>query len=335
MKAETVDKKLKIATRGSQLALWQANYVADQLRRKGHETELNIIKTTGDRVQDRFLHEIGGKGLFVRELEQAMLDGKADFAVHSLKDLPAITPSPFELAAILHRHDHRDAMIFRADSPFAKLFSHQSTITREQARRLNGAKIASSSLRRQSLLKGLDSQIELVAVRGNVDTRIRKLSDHQWDALILAAASLERLQLQGLHYCYLDPTWFTPCAAQGALALECHEDAPCKSDLSALRDPVTQACASLERSILAALGGDCTMPFGCLVQPNDGGTSIDTLVLDYQGSECRYTWNHPQAPTQLNTEEATKKTLSGLQNEGLASILKALQEGSADLGAIQ
>ena len=168
--------KIKIATRGSKLALWQANYVSSMLRDLGIEAELNIIKTQGDRVQDRFLHEIGGKGLFVKELETSMLNGETDLAVHSLKDLPAVTPEPFVLPAILKRHNPVDAIIFKPES-FKRLGIIDKTLSKDHFRDMGEVTIATSSLRRQSLFKGVSKNIKLEAVRGNVDTRIRKLME--------------------------------------------------------------------------------------------------------------------------------------------------------------
>ena len=276
---------IKIATRGSKLALWQANYVASLLRDLGVESELKIIKTQGDRVQDRFLHEIGGKGLFVKELEQAMLDGEVDIAVHSLKDLPAKTPEPFELAAILKRHDPRDAIIFKPES-FKRLNIQDEVLSKDHFQNMGTVTIATSSLRRQSLFKGCSNDIRLEAVRGNVDTRIQKLLDGDWDALILAAASLE-LSIDNVDFRFIDPEWYVPCAAQGALAIECKQDHPIKETIAKLSDPVTFACATTERKILEKLGGDCTMPFGAHISSVQNHTVVRSLVLDYKGNESR------------------------------------------------
>lgn len=325
---------VRIATRGSKLALWQARYVASQIEAKGYRTELQIIKTQGDRVQDRFLHEMGGKGLFVRELEQSMLEGKTDIAVHSLKDLPAVTPNPFCLAAILSRHDHRDAIIFSQKSKGRTLFNKGGLLRPEDASKLRGMTIATSSLRRQALLKSLDETINLVPVRGNVDTRLRKLEEQGWDALILAAASLERLEINDVHSVFIDSDWFIPCAAQGALAIECLETAPIRPLISSLSNSRTYAAASLERAILAELGGDCTMPFGALVQGDDQKTDIRAIVLAYDGRAARFAWQCQQPPEQLDIQDSVAKTIAGLQTQGLKTILHALETESADLGTL-
>ena len=228
-----------------------------------HKTELNVIKTKGDRVQNRFLHEIGGKGLFVRELETSMIEGLTDIGVHSLKDLPAKTPEPFTLAAIMKRHEVADALIV-SDELYEKIatrFGKNARISAAILKDLGKISIATASLRRQSLLKGASDQIEVVPVRGNVDTRIQKRKDNSWDALILAGASLERLQINEPHFLF-DTDWFTPSPAQGALALECVKGSFAEPIIASLSDKRTYHCAAIERKVLELLGGDCTMPLG-------------------------------------------------------------------------
>ncbi len=323
----TDKRPLKIATRGSQLALWQANYVAGLLQNLGYPCELDIIKTTGDRVQDRFLHEIGGKGLFVRELEEALRAGKADLAVHSLKDLPAKIPEGFTLAAILKRHIPHDALIFHPKT-FARLsLSKQSILDRDALEKLGPLTIATASLRRQSLLKALKNPIHLVPVRGNVDTRIRKLNEGDWDGLILAGASLERLSLQDLPHCLIDTNWFVPCAAQGALAIETTADSPFRSVIAQLNDPTTYACATLERKVLELLGGDCTMPFGAYFAPQANGlhTGGQALVLDYEGEEVKCSFAFQQSPSQLDIEAKAQEIVAALDQKGVATILERLK----------
>ena len=328
---------IKIATRGSKLALWQSKYVASLLEAKGFTVSLNIIKTTGDRVQDRFLHDIGGKGLFVRELERSMHDGDSDIAVHSLKDLPAVTKSPFCLPAILKRHMACDALIL-SDKAARKLEGIGSELKKEHAHLLEGMKIATSSLRRQSLLKGVCSKLELFAVRGNVDTRIQKLSDNGWDGIILAAASLERLGLLDLPYKLMDIDWFIPCAAQGALAIECLEDHPLRHTIAELSDQVTYKAASIERAVLAALGGDCTMPVGIHaseVQQGDGKLSnFNAVVSDYEGYTVSFSLKHKGALINLDTQDIAGKIVLGLKANGLDKTLEQLKKSTPDLGDV-
>jgi hydroxymethylbilane synthase len=327
-------RKVRIATRGSQLALWQAKHVSSLLEARGLTTELNIIKTTGDRVQDRFLHEIGGKGLFVRELEEAMKAGEADIAVHSLKDLPARIPAAFQLAAILPRHIPQDALIFNPKSLTRLKLPSDKFLNKADMKNLGPLTIATASLRRQALLKGLGSEIKLVPVRGNVDTRIRKLNEGDWDGLILAGASLERLSLDHLPHRLLTDDWYVPCAAQGALAIETPSHSPFTQDLAALSDATTFACATMERLILEKLGGDCTMPFGAFFFPDlkKNETVARALVLDYEGQEARYVHIFQGLPATLNYETSCQTMLEGLKKAGVTEILQTLKIKAPILG---
>ena len=325
---------IKIATRGSKLALWQANYIKKLLKDLNIEAELKIIKTKGDRVQDRFLHEIGGKGLFVRELERALELGEADLAVHSLKDLPAKTPEPFVLPAIIKRHNPRDAIIFKPES-YRRLGIKDKTLSKDHFQKMGPVTIATSSLRRQSLFKGVGPHIKLEAVRGNVDTRIAKLmKSHSWDALILAAASLERLHIEDVDYCFIDPEWYVPCAAQGALALECVADHPLRSVFAKLSDEVTYRCASGERKILELLGGDCTMPFGAHITSRMNFTAVRALVLDYEGQEARSYKTYQKHILDLDEKQLVDDALAALDQMNLKKILKAIDVELPDLGQL-
>ncbi|MBC7658182.1 MAG: hydroxymethylbilane synthase [Chitinophagaceae bacterium] len=329
-------EKARIATRGSTLALWQANYVSDLLKAQGIESELNIIKTQGDRVQDRFLHEMGGKGLFVRELEEALLANTSDLAVHSLKDLPAKIPGGFTLAAILKRHIPNDVIIFNPKRDYMKRLSSNPTIGRAEMSSLGPLTIATASLRRQSLLRGLKTGINMVAVRGNVDTRIRKLGESEWDALILAGASIERLGLTSLPHKLMDLEWFTPCAAQGALAIETTETSPFKAPVAKLKDARTYACATLERKVLELLGGDCTMPFGAFVDfdKSSNKTIARSVVLDYVGEEVRVEHSFAGTPEHLNIDETAARIVADLEKEGLSEILKRIEGEPPPMGEI-
>lgn len=255
-----------LASRGSTLALWQANYVADLLRKHGHSIDIKTWKTTGDIVQDRFLHEIGGKGLFIKELEEAMAQGAAHLAVHSLKDMPAKIPVGFSLAAVLKRHESADVVIFRS-GVWKKLgLAPRSMLTADTLKSLGPLTLATSSLRRQAILKSDCPNITTVPIRGNVDTRLKKLeAEENWHGIILAEASLERLAITNVHAHRLDPTWFIPCAGQGALAIETKQGSDAERSAAKLECTETRLAVDVERAVLARLGGDCTMPFGCLV----------------------------------------------------------------------
>ncbi|MCX6126999.1 MAG: hydroxymethylbilane synthase [Proteobacteria bacterium] len=316
-----------LATRGSMLALWQANYVADLLRAKGLEPTLNIIKTTGDVVQDRFLHEIGGKGLFIKELEEAMKAGQADLAMHSLKDLPVNIPEGFVLPAILKRHSACDAIIFKKDLYKGLGLTSGETLTAQHIKALGPMRIATSSLRRQGLLEQLKSGIIIQPVRGNVDTRLRKLEEQNWSALILAEASLDRLSIKGVHAHRLDPSWFVPCAGQGALAIETIDNSYLLETLRQLNCSETFLHVSIERSVLRTLGGDCTMPFGCLVQEDGrqpGNLLGRAVVLDLEGASACAIHTMPRSEIQDGLE-MSRALLAKLESAGVRDVLKRLK----------
>ena len=297
-------KKLVIATRGSRLALWQANHVMEQLRQHHVSSALTIKKTEGDRVLNRFLHEIGGKGLFIKELEESLAKGESDLAVHSLKDLPAKISPEFSLAAILPRHSPQDAIIFHPDF-FQKRQLSKPELSKNDMKQLLPMTVATSSLRRTCLLKNLSPDIVIEPVRGNVDTRIQKLLQGKWDALILAAASLERLsEYSYLHPCKLDIKWFTPSAAQGAIAIETTKTHVATDTFRKLTCPNTEFCTQIERGILYLLGGDCRLPYGCHAYLDGQQVSVTTTVLDYAGRRCDHSATFPL--TNLSDHEATK-----------------------------
>lgn len=310
------------------LALWQANFISQLLKNHGLDVTLSVIKTTGDMVQDRFLHEIGGKGLFIKELEEAMRAGRADLAMHSLKDLPVRLPEGFKLAAILERHTATDCIIFRQDTYKTLGITSNSPLGPDDLRKLGPLKVATSSLRRQALLTGLASGIEAKAVRGNVDTRLKKLEDkaNGWDALVLAEASIERLDFKGLALHRLDPTWFVPCAGQGALAVETPTISAFLPTIRKINCPATELFTSIERQVLRALGGDCTMPFGCLVarDPSAPGHILGrVVVLDMTGREARAAVSLPEQSLE-NGETITQMLLAGLRADGVNDRLAAL-----------
>lgn len=320
MKNETIPKKkLVIATRGSKLALWQANFVADKLRSQGAEPKLNIISTKGDRVQDRFLHEIGGKGLFVRELEQALQNGEADLAVHSLKDLPVRLPSGFTLACILPRHSPRDVLI---PHPKTQRSWNQAKLSAEQLRSMGKLTIATASLRRECILAKECPEISTVPIRGNVDTRIAKLADSSWDGIILAEASLDRLELTGVQRRVLTSDWFTPCAGQGALAIETLIDHPIHQWLGQFSCSQTTQAVTIERNILARLGGDCTMPFAAFAQYEEKKWHVDAQVLNQQGlrARCQLTFDSGVTVDAIATDVMKK-----LREAGGKAIFESIQ----------
>lgn len=251
--------KVRIATRGSDLALWQANYIAGRLRETlAVETELVVITTTGDRIQGIPLAEIGGKGLFVKEIEEALLEGRADLAVHSAKDLPAAMAEGLALVAFPQREDPRDALVGR-------------NTTDSLMGLPEGARVGTGSVRRSALLRAARPDIEVVPLRGNVPTRIAKIESLNLDAVILASAGLERLGLTSRVSELISPEAMLPAVCQGTLALEAREGESLAQDLAALDDPETATRVAAERAFQAELNGDCSVPLAAYCELISGG----------------------------------------------------------------
>ena len=241
--------KLRIGSRGSQLALWQANHIAALLSSAGHQVEIEIIKTTGDRLQEVTFAQVGSKGMFTKEIEEALAAGSIDLAVHSLKDLPTELPEPFTLAATPVRVDPRDVFVSVNHANLAAL--------------PQGARVGTSSQRRRAQLKALRPDIVAVEFRGNVDTRLRKLSEGQVDAILLAAAGLDRLEKTEWVRERLELKDFCPAAGQGSLGIETRrDDAATIAAVAFLDDAATRFAVTAERAALAALGGGCQVPIG-------------------------------------------------------------------------
>ncbi|HXY21041.1 MAG TPA: hydroxymethylbilane synthase [Burkholderiaceae bacterium] len=247
--------KLRIATRASPLALWQADHVRKLLLRADPSLQIELLELTtrGDQILDRTLSKVGGKGLFVKELEVALLEGRADLAVHSLKDVPMELAPEFDLAAILERADPRDCLV---SSRFARL---------EQMPQ--GARVGTSSLRREMALRARFPQLQIVAVRGNVGTRLAKLDRGDFDALVMAVAGLQRLGLAERIAQVLAPEVFLPAPGQGALAIEIRAgDAAVQERVHALEHAPTRAAVAAERAVSRGLGGSCEFPLAAYAQ---------------------------------------------------------------------
>ncbi len=263
--------RLRIGSRGSQLALWQANHIAALLREQGHEVELEIIKTTGDKITDVALAQVGTKGMFTKEIEEALAEGRVDLAVHSLKDLPTELPPGFELVAITERVNPRDVFLS------VKYDSVQSLP--------RAARVGTSSLRRQAQLKVARPDLVIDALRGNVDTRVRKLEEGQYDAIILAAAGLTRLGKTELVKQVLSEEFMCPAAGQGALGIEIREgDTEMRKHLAFLDDPAARAATMCERAVLNKLGGGCQVPIGAFAESADGRVQVTAIVARPDGS---------------------------------------------------
>ena len=266
--------KIRIATRKSALALWQAEHVAALLRQldKVDHVELLPLSTRGDEVLDRSLQKIGGKGLFIKELEVAMQAGNADLAVHSMKDVPADMPDEFTIAAVLERANHADALV----SPNGQQLSD----LRE------GALVGSSSLRRQAQLKMLRPDLRIQALRGNVNTRLAKLDNGDYDAIVLAAAGLERLGLVARISQQFRPDEMLPAATQGVIGMECMADNVELIDvLQSLNHHVSSQTTAAERAIAASLQASCQSPVASFATVSGADLHVEALVALPDGSE--------------------------------------------------
>ncbi|MCY3735021.1 MAG: hydroxymethylbilane synthase [Gemmatimonadaceae bacterium] len=264
---------LVIGTRGSPLATRQAGLVRDALAgRFGDElpTEIRVVRTQGD-VDRRSLSQIGGQGVFTAELERALLDGRVDLAVHSLKDLPTTMDPRLRLAAVPEREDVRDVLVSRGGAGLDDLPA--------------GASVATGSARRRAQLAAVRPDLAFVDLRGNVDTRLAKVAAGEVDAVVLAAAGLRRLGREAEISCHLDPLTVLPAPGQGALGLQMRADDGRVGLVAALSHPPTLAAVTAERAFLAGLGGGCGTPIGAWGRPEDGGLRVDGAVLSPDGRD--------------------------------------------------
>jgi hydroxymethylbilane synthase len=260
---------LVIGSRGSQLALWQARWIEARLAELGEESRIEVIRTTGDRITDVALAQVGSKGLFTKEIEEALLRGEIDVAVHSLKDMPTAIPSGLTIAAVPEREDPRDALVGRR---WAELTA--------------GTRVGTSSLRRAAQLRAHLPELAIETIRGNVDTRLRKLDAGEFDALVLAAAGLRRLGLEDRIAEILEPAVMCPAVGQGALAIETRDDdGPAFRVCARLDDARARAAVTAERALLAALGGGCQVPIGAHARVDGGDVHIDAVVISPDGSQ--------------------------------------------------
>lgn len=308
-------QRLIIATRASRLALWQAEHVRDRLRAHYPDcvVELLTLTTRGDQILDRTLSKVGGKGLFVKELETALLDGRADLAVHSLKDLPVDLQAPFDLCAILERADPRDAFVSNDYACLADLPA--------------GAVVGTSSLRRESQIRQRYPHLQVKPLRGNLDTRLGKLDRGEYAAIVLAAAGLQRLGLGDRIRSLLDVTESLPAAGQGALGIEIRDD---REDLRAWLAPLacsrTSACATAERAVSRTLGGSCQVPLAAHAVLEGDAVVIRALVASPDGQRMiRAEHIGPITAAQQVGETAAQTLLAN----GAAEILASLQDTSA------
>ena len=298
-----------IATRESRLALWQAEHVKALLEQQGHTISLLGMTTRGDQILDRSLSKVGGKGLFVKELETALENGQADLAVHSLKDVPMELPAGFSLACVMEREDPRDAWVSNTYASLDEL--------------PQGAVVGTSSLRRMALLRALRPDLKIEALRGNLDTRLKKLDDGLYDGIVLAAAGLKRLGLESRLRIAFEPEQMLPAAGQGALGIEVRSDrADVVEVLSTLLHMPTWLAVSAERAVSRVMGGSCSMPLAAYA-------TLDGDVL-----HIRATWGDPEGILPLVSAQA-----QGVVRDTAAATLlgedvaRQLQVGVAAQGA--
>jgi len=280
---------VRIGSRGSQLALWQAHHISDLLRAQGHTVELEIIKTTGDKITDVALAKVGTKGMFTKEIEEALVENRVDLAVHSLKDLPTELASDFEIAAITKREDARDAFCSVKYGSIDEL--------------PRGANVGTSSLRRQAQLKAIRPDLQIHPLRGNVDTRLRKLEAGEYDAVILAAAGLNRLGKTQLIRQVIPAKIMTPAAGQGALGIEIRRgDSATRALLAFLDDAAARATTTCERALLNKLGGGCQVPIGAHAEIEKGKIHLNALVAHPDGTKVLRETRDGENPQGLGDE---------------------------------
>ncbi len=314
----TRQTSIRIGSRGSQLALWQAHHIAALLRGRGHEVEIEVIKTSGDRMQNVTFAEVGQtvpKGMFTLEIEEALAAGRVDLAVHSLKDLPTRLAEGFVLGATPERADARDVVVSKEYGSFAELPA--------------GAKVGTSSSRRRAQLRHLRPDLEYVEFRGNVDTRLRKLGEGRAAAILLAAAGLDRLERTEWIRERLEPEVLCPAAGQGALGIEIREgDARMMEVVGFLDDPVTRFCVTAERVALAGLGGGCQVPIGVHCRLDEFASDEYAILGVVAGYDSRFSVETSLPIGRLIRSEARGKDAEALGLE-LAGLLKS--QGASEI----
>lgn len=300
--------RLTIASRGSRLALWQARWVQARLEEFGANCRIEIIKTTGDKMTDVPLAKVGSKGLFTKEIEEALLAGEADLAVHSMKDLPTSLPEGLTLAAVPEREDPRDAIVGKR---FAEL--------------ADGSKVGTSSLRRAAQLLALRPDLHIEALRGNLDTRLRKLDERRYDAIVLAAAGLKRMGWESRIAEILSTDYLCPAVGQGALAVETRADGgPAEELCQKLNHGPTRAAVTAERALLAGLGGGCQVPIGAYAQAVEGELRLTAVVCTPDGEHLirRNLTGPAERPEELGRQLA-RELLDAGADEILESVYGA------------
>lgn len=291
----------RIGSRGSKLALWQAEHVASLLRAMGHRIEIEIIKTTGDKILDVALAQVGTKGMFTKEIEEALAEGRIDLAVHSMKDVPTELMPEFMLAATLQREDPRDAFL--------------SVRVQQISDLSRGAHVGTSSLRRQAQLLAMRPDLKATPLRGNVDTRIRKLESGEYDAILLASAGVKRLGLETFVKQRLSPEQMLPAVGQGALTIEVLRSNQRVCEIvRTLNHIASEESVACERALLHALGGGCQVPIAAYAEHSgDGRLTLTALVARPDGSEVMREQQAGESPTSLGELVAKRLLARGAQ----------------------
>lgn len=306
-----MNRTLILGTRGSRLAMWQAEHVRDLLAKLAPDVRIEIrtIKTKGDRIQDRPLSQVGGTGLFVKEIEDALQRREIDFAVHSMKDLPTQQPADLVIAAVSEREQPYDMLVTAHGTRLSEL--------------KEGARIGTSSPRRVAQLKFKRKDVSAAELRGNVDTRVKKLLAGEYDAIVLAEAGLKRLGIEGIKPVRLTPDEMLPCAGQGALGIETRlEDTECRAVIAKLENAQARREVDAERALLAALGGGCSAPIGTLAQETNGRMKVSGSVGDPDGTRLVRAEREGPASEGVAMAHAVAKDL--LAN-GAADLVRAKQ----------
>jgi hydroxymethylbilane synthase len=300
---------LRVGTRGSTLAMWQAKYVASLIETKHSDIQIELvkIKTTGDKILDAPLARIGGKGLFTKEIEEALLDGRVDLAVHSMKDLPTELPEGLKLGAIMEREDPRDAFISRDGRLLDQLEK--------------GEKIGTSSLRRQAFLLNIYPDIDIVSIRGNVDTRLRKVESEDLAGIMLASAGVRRMGFEDRITTYMQPEIMIPAIGQGALGIEIRaDDSRVEPIVSELNHETTATCILVERAFLQRMGGGCQVPLAAHAQIENDSMTVRTAVVHPNGSPMmREQYSGPMQKASLGSQLADT-----LLSQGADKIMKSV-----------
>jgi hydroxymethylbilane synthase len=312
-------RALRLGTRGSALALWQARTVAALIESSATPVEIVVVRTTGDRLQQAPLSEVGGKRLFVKEIEDALLDGEIDLAVHSAKDMSAVLPDGLEIAAVLPREEPRDAVVLPAGTVSADFHAALAHLEGDPV-------IGTGSVRRIAQLAVLLPHARFAGVRGNVDTRLGKLDSGNFDALVLAAAGLRRLGLTARVSALIPIESCVPAPGQGIVAVEIRSaDAGARQALASCDDPATAVCLTAERRVVTALGGGCQLPLGAIALHANGELRMHGVVASLDGSRVvrREVSGSDQDPTIVGLRLA-----DALSEGGAMDILGALRDGT-------